>query len=45
MAGLPEGKFVVMQFSSIFANKAVAVETVGLDTEDGHWAVIGYFIE
>jgi hypothetical protein len=45
MAGLPDGKYVVMQFSSIFANKAVAVETVGLDTEDGHWAVIGYFIE
>jgi hypothetical protein len=45
IAGLPDGKYVVVQFNSSFANKAVAVETVGLDTEDGHWAVTGYFIE
>jgi hypothetical protein len=44
MTGLPDGKYAVVQFNSSFANKAAAVETIGLDTENGRWAVIGYFI-
>ena len=42
--GLPEGKYAVVQFSSRFANKVAAGETVWLDMENDHWAVIGYFI-
>lgn len=42
--GLPEGKYAVVQFSSRFENKAAAGETVWLDMEDNHWAVIAYFI-
>ena len=42
--GLPEGKYAVVQFSSRFANKAAAGETVWLDMENDRWAVIGYFI-
>jgi hypothetical protein len=45
MPGLPDGKYAVVQFSSSFANKAAAVETVALDTEDNRWTVIGYFIK
>jgi Protein of unknown function (DUF4019) len=42
--GLPEGKYAVVQFSSSFANKVAASETVWLDMENDRWAVIGYFI-
>jgi hypothetical protein len=45
MPGLPDGKYAVVQFNSSFANKAVAVETVALETEDDRWAAIGYFIK
>jgi hypothetical protein len=44
-AGLPTGKYAVVRFNSSFANKAVAEETVGLDLENGRWAVTGYFIK
>jgi Protein of unknown function (DUF4019) len=42
--GLPEGKYAVVLFSSSFANKVAASETVWLDMENDRWAVIGYFI-
>jgi len=45
MAGMPDGKYAVVQFNSSFARKPSAVETIGLDTENGRWAVIGYFIK
>jgi len=43
--GAPDGKYVVIQFQSSFANKASAVETVTpmLDS-DGAWRVSGYYI-
>jgi hypothetical protein len=44
MPGLPDGKYVVVQFNSRFAKEAAAIETVQLDMEDGRWSVIGYFI-
>ena len=44
LAGLPDGQYAVVQFTSAFASKASAVETVSLQMESGHWAVIGYFI-
>ena len=42
--GLPDGKYAIVQYSSRFANKPVAGETVWLDFEDSHWLVIGYLI-
>ncbi|HEX4637240.1 MAG TPA: DUF4019 domain-containing protein [Rhizomicrobium sp.] len=42
--GLPEGKYAAVQFSSRFANKPAAGETVWLNMEKDRWAVIGYFI-
>lgn len=43
--GAPDGKYVVIQFDTVFEKKASAVETVTpmLDA-DGAWRVSGYFI-
>jgi Protein of unknown function (DUF4019) len=43
--GAPDGKYVVIQYDSVFEKKASAVETVTpmLDP-DGVWRVSGYFI-
>jgi Protein of unknown function (DUF4019) len=43
--GAPDGKYVVIQFETVFEKKASAVETVTpmLDP-DGTWRVSGYFI-
>ena len=44
--GAPDGKYVIMQFDSSFANKASAVETVtSMQDPDGAWRVAGYFIK
>jgi hypothetical protein len=45
LPGAPDGKYVVIQFDTAFANKASAVETVTpmLDA-DGVWRVSGYFV-
>lgn len=46
LPGAPEGEYVVIQYSSQFANNASAIETVTpmLD-KDGTWKVSGYFIK
>jgi hypothetical protein len=43
--GVPDGKYVVIQYDSVFEQKASAVETVTpmLDS-DGAWRVSGYFV-
>lgn len=45
LPGAPDGEYVVIQFSTTFANKKSAVETVtpskGLD---GRWKVSGYYV-
>jgi len=43
--GAPDGKYVILQFETVFENKASAVETVTpmLDP-DGVWRVSGYYI-
>lgn len=43
--GAPEGKYVIIQFETVFEKRASAVETVTpmLDP-DGVWRVSGYFI-
>lgn len=45
LPGAPDGKYVVIQFDTVFKNKAAAIETVTpmLDP-DGVWRVSGYFI-
>jgi hypothetical protein len=45
LPGAPEGKYVVIQYDSVFQNKSAAVETVTpmLD-KDGQWRVSGYYI-
>jgi hypothetical protein len=46
LPGAPDGKYVVLQFETVFENKASAVETVTpmLDP-DGVWRVSGYFLK
>jgi hypothetical protein len=46
LPGVPDGKYVILQYATSFENKASAVETVTpmLDP-DGAWRVSGYFIK
>jgi len=45
LPGAPDGKYVVVQFDTVFQNKAGAVETiVPMVDPDGVWRVSGYFI-
>jgi hypothetical protein len=45
LPGAPDGKYVVIQYETAFANKQSALETVTpmLD-KNGHWKVSGYYI-
>ena len=46
MPGAPDGKYVVMQFETSFANKSSAIETVTVGPEEnGQWKASGYFIK
>ena len=46
LPGAPDGEHVVFQFSSSFAHKATALETVtAMKDIDGAWRVAGYFIK
>ena len=46
LPGAPDGEYVVIQFTTSFANKASAVETVTpMKDTDGTWRVSGYFIK
>ena len=43
--GAPDGNYVILQYDSVFENKASAVETiVPMVDPDGKWRVSGYFI-
>jgi len=45
LPGVPDGKYVVVQFKTSFKNKQDAVETVTpMQEPDGRWKVSGYFI-
>jgi hypothetical protein len=45
LPGAPDGHYVVMEFSTSFAHKASAIETVTFMKEpDGRWRAAGYFI-
>ena len=46
MPGVPDGQYVVIQYTTRFANKEQAVETVTPAREpDGNWRVSGYFVQ
>lgn len=46
LPGAPDGKYVVMQFDTSFANKQSAVETVTMGPEqNGQWKASGYYIK
>jgi hypothetical protein len=46
LPGAPDGDYVVIQFETVFKNKAHAVETVTpMKEKDGSWRVSGYFIK
>ena len=44
LPGAPDGEYQIVQYRTVFANKASAVETVVLAREGGHWKIVGYFI-
>ena len=45
LPGAPDGRYVVFQYDTVFANKATAVETViPMADPDGAWRVSGYFV-
>ena len=45
MPGAPDGRYVVIQYETVFEHKASAVETVTpMADPDGVWRVSGYFI-
>lgn len=46
LPGVPDGRYVVIQYASRFEHKAKAVETVTCAREaDGSWRVAGYFVK
>jgi len=46
LPGAPDGEYVIVQFKTVFENKANAVETVTpMKDPDGKWRVSGYFIK
>jgi hypothetical protein len=44
LAGAPDGDYMLLEFSSVFANKPSAVESLMLSRESGTWKPAGYFI-
>lgn len=45
LPGAPDGKYVVIQYDTVFESKSSAVETVTpMADPDGAWRVSGYFI-
>lgn len=44
LPGAPNGNYIVIQFSSTFANRPNAIETVTPMLSDGKWMVSGYYV-
>jgi hypothetical protein len=42
--GQPDGDYALLQFRTSFEKKESARETVTLESSDGKWRVVGYFI-
>ena len=45
LPGAPDGEYVVLQFTTEFANKKAAVETITPMLDGGTWRVSGYYIK
>jgi hypothetical protein len=46
LPGVPEGKYVVIQYNAAFENSPHAIETITpMQADDGSWKVAGYFIK
>ena len=46
LPGAPDGRYIVMQFETSFANKKSAIETVTfMQEKDGQWKSCGYYIK
>jgi len=46
LPGAPDGQYVIVQFKTVFENKANSVETVTpMKDPDGEWRVSGYLIK
>ena len=44
--GAPDGEYVVIQYFTVFSNKASAIETITpMKEKDGSWKVSGYYIK
>jgi hypothetical protein len=44
--GAPDGQYVVIQYKTVFENKAQSIETVTpMVDKDGSWRVSGYYIK
>ena len=44
LPGAPNGNYIVVQFSSTFAHRPNAIETVTPMLSDGKWKVSGYYV-
>lgn len=44
MAGAPDGEYMVLEYSTAFAKKAKAVETLMMSREGGNWKAASYHI-
>ncbi len=45
LPGAPDGEYVVLQYSTVFANKKNSVETLTMTLDaSGEWKAAGYFI-
>ena len=44
LPGVPEGEYLVLRFSTRFTHQAEAIETLTLQSVDGDWKVLGYFV-
>ena len=45
LPGVPDGKYVIIQYQTAFENKKSAVETITpMLEQDGQWRVSGYYI-
>jgi hypothetical protein len=44
LPGMRDGQYTIVRYDSAFAHKAAAIESVTLESENGAWSVVGYFI-
>ena len=44
LPGVPDGRYAVLQFDTVFTNKSDAVETLTLALDGDQWKVAGYFV-